>query len=579
MNSLEKLKDLILRENLDGYLIPSNDQFMNEFVPESEQRLKFITNFSGSNGEVLVLAKGVSKFFTDGRYILQAELQLDPNNFEIYNMAKLSLTKFLATNDFADKKIGFNPYLYSNAKIASLKEYAFLVPYEKDLVDDIWKDKPAHSIEKYFKLEDNFSGLEADKKIIQVIKSIPDDIDGLFITDPASVNWLFNIRGRDVFYTPFAFCYCILQKPFSAVLYLDKSKLDKQTEFYLENYCKLETFDQVKNKFLSLKDKIIQTDYSICPYQYQILAKTVNLELVNGRDPIIELKACKNKYEQENAITAHKYDGLALSNFFYWLDSNIGKINISELDVSDKLLEFRSSQPDFFEESFPTIAGYKDHGAIIHYQATKETNYNLKPESILLVDSGGQYKTGTTDVTRTVALGQVDDEIKEDFTNVLKGHIALADIKFPANTTGSQLDVLARQFLWQDGKDYDHGTGHGVGSFLCVHEGPHRISKFYNDVSLKEGMIISNEPGYYKKGSYGIRIENLVIVEKNEDNFLRFKTITLTPIDLKLINVYMLTEAEKKWLNLYHENVYQTLSDLTEDTGFLEWLKENTKQI
>ncbi len=516
---LKKLKNFLKEQKIDWFLLPNSDEFFSEYLAEDKKLIQSLTGFTGSNATV-IFGQEKSFFFTDGRYILQAKNQLDLNEFEIFNLSETPLFSVLPQG----AKIAADPKLTS---VAFAKKYPFieLIEVEKSFV-------LAGQTKQYFNISNKISGCDSKTKISQVLKNL--EADALLITKPENICWLLNIRGRDLEFTPTFLTYAILFK---------------NGEFEL-----------FKEKIPSLKKEIrkIQIDESSTNHWLYSELKKADFELIHKLDPIDLIKSQKNPTEIFGAIKAHEEDGLAVTKFLFWL-SNCGKTD--EISAAKKLLEFRQESPSFFSESFAAISGFASNGAIIHYHSTKKTNKTFLSNELYLIDSGGQYLgedfCGTTDITRTIAVGNPSAEMVENFTRVLKGHIALARAKFPRGTSGAQLDVLAREHLWRAGLDYQHGTGHGVGSFLSVHEGPCGISKRSHQ-ELLAGMILSNEPGFYKEGEYGIRIENLMLVEEvAEKNFLQFRTLTLAPIDPTLINFKMLTYPERKWLINYHQEIYE----------------------
>jgi Xaa-Pro aminopeptidase len=403
------------------------------------------------------------------------------------------------------------------------------------------------------------------------------DVDACIIAAPDSICWLLNIRGNDIPTTPFVLSYAIINKSGKVALFVDKDRVSEKVADHLGDNVEVASVGTLKKAIKSLKNKKIWIDPASAPYWFfEHLKKH---KLVRLGDPCQLPKACKNKVEIQGSYEAHVIDGAAVTSFLHWLDTT--KEKVSEITAADKLLEFRAKNKPFIEPSFATIAGFESNGAIVHYHASEETSKELKGSGLFLLDSGGQYLSGTTDITRTIAIGTPTKEQKHNFTLVLKGHIALANAVFPVGTSGSQLDILARQYLWQEGHDFDHGTGHGVGSYLSVHEGPQRISKMPNNVALQVGMIISNEPGFYKEGKYGIRIENLVTVVERHDlkeggrKFLGLDTITRAPIDMRMVEESLLTDDERRWLTAYHKKVVEDLTPHLEK-DVVGWLKKGS---
>ena len=555
-----KIKQILKNQKIDYFLLPNSDEFFSEYLPENQKRIQYLTGFSGSNAYV-IFGLEKSYFFTDGRYILQAKNEINLDEFEIINIAEKSLLAWIEEN------IGENQKLALDAKLSSVnfvnivkKICKNLILLDSNPVDEIWHDCPKSINSPIFFCDDNLSGRNSIEKRKQVLQGFEED--AMIITKPENLCWLLNIRAADIEFSPLLLAYGILFKNGEVDLFIDEERL-QGLDLPKVNAVGKNNFDS-RVSVLKKSLKKIQTDSNTTNYWlYQLLQKN-NFEIIFKNCPIEILKSSKNKVEIAGAIKAHEADGLALTKFLFWLeDARKNNEEIDEIKAEERLLEFRKENPNFLYPSFASISSFGSNGAIIHYRASKKTNKKFSGNSLYLIDSGGQYfgeYMATTDVTRTIAIGEPTPEMIENFTRVLKGHIALARIKFPRGTTGAQLDVLARSHLWNAGKDYDHGTGHGVGSFLSVHEGPCGISKRGHQ-ELKEGMILSNEPGFYKEGEYGIRIENLMLVEKFDEKFLQFKTLTLAPIDLRLIDVKMLTYPEKKWLKEYHEKVFYSFSE------------------
>jgi Xaa-Pro aminopeptidase len=575
MSYILSLKKLLQQNDIYGYLIPIRDEFGCEYVPESAKRLQFITGFTGSNG-FAIITKQNNAFFTDGRYTLQAKLEIDKNDFEIYDLANICEIQWLYKNTPERSNIGYDASLFSIAKIekykAKLQEKNIkLVEIEKNLIDEVWKNKPKPSQTKAIKLDKKYSGKSSKIKIKEICEKINGDF--YLQTSSESICWLLNIRGNDLPYTPVLLTYALISKKGEIYLYgnlnaLNKIENDIEADVYLRD------LKDIYKDIKSLSGKKIATDCSLTSIKFKNILEKNKAQLTHQSDICLEGRAIKNWVEIENIKHAHIKDGAALTKFLYWLKTT--KDKLSEISIADKLEEFRKQNENFFSLSFDTIAGFNSNGAIIHYRADKKSNKKINGNGILLLDSGAQYLQGTTDITRTISIGKPTPEQKKNFTLVLKGHIALASQKFLNGTSGAQLDILARQFLWAEGLDYKHGTGHGVGCFLNVHEGPHAISRI-NHTPLQEGMIISNEPGYYKEGEYGIRIENLVLVKKSEQkDFLEFETLTKAPIDISLIDFSLLDKNEIKWLNDYHKQVIKDVSPYLNKQE-LAWLTKSIK--
>jgi Xaa-Pro aminopeptidase len=548
VDKLDSLRKLFKANGIAGYIIPSIDEFQSEYTAEYLNRLNWLTGFSGSNGMAIIL-EAQCAFFTDARYILQAKAQLG-KEFSVHNMSDKSPSDWVAEN-LKGGSLGFCRYIHSAKNISKYK-----VPTKAcdDLIDLLWKRDKSNPDSEIVVHELKYSGQSHRQKIESIAKGM--NGDALIITTPASICWLLNIRGNDVPTTPLLNAYAIIYNDESVQLFAD-TVTDTSVDKHFGEQIKLYPFAQFKKKLELITDKNIELDLSRCPFFITVALK--NIIAVN--DPCELPKARKNKAEIDGARRAHIIDGVALTKFLYWIEQEIDKEEISEISASDKLLKFRMEAEEFVYPSFDTISAFGSNGAIVHYKASAATNKIIKDDNLYLLDSGGQYKFGTTDVTRTIHLGKPTAEHKKYYTRVLKGHIALASVIFPEGTSGGDLDTLARQYLWQIGADYKHGTGHGVGSYLGVHEGPQRIGKAASNAKLEPGMIISIEPGYYKEGDFGIRIENLAIVVKAEsDGFLKFKTLTLAPLEEKLIDNSLLTDSERGWLRAYHQKINKNLA-------------------
>ena len=551
-NKIIKLKNLIKIKNLDGYIVPKNDAYFSEY--SSPDRLKDISNFSGSAGFAIILRKE-NYLFVDGRYTLQAQIQ-SGKNFKILEIPKFS-TEYI----FKKKKkllLGFDSQLFTSTGLKKKFSKNFdLLAIKENLIDRIYKNNSKKTISLFYNLDKKVSGEDMNSKINKLTKIMKSkNIDNSFISAPENVAWLLNIRGKDNPNSPIPNCKIILTKSKKIFFFSCPKKIKnikKHKDYRKINFYTYQEFSKVINE---LKGKNFSIDSSTCSIYNEDLIKTLfNIKV--KIDPCYDLKSIKNKVELKGMINAHIEDGLALTKFIYWI-KNLNKKKISEVDAQDKLERFRKLNKNYLFPSFNTIAGAGANGAIVHYRATKKKTSIIKKNEIFLCDSGGQYKYGTTDVTRTICFSDQKKSIKDIFTKVLKGHIAVAQADLNYNRTGKQIDKKARQFLNESGLDYSHGTGHGVGFFLNVHEGPQSISK-YNSIPLKQGMVLSNEPGFYKKGSFGIRIENLVYIKKIK-NKLFFENLTLAPIEKRLINFKLLNENEKDYLFKYHLKVYSTYS-------------------
>ena len=577
-------------KDIFAYIIPSADYHQSEYVGEFFKGREFISGFTGSAGTV-VITQEKAILWTDGRYFLQAEEELSTSCVELYKMGQENVPttfEYIENEVPSGSKVGFDGRTISAAMGAilelNLAKKNITISYEDDLLNEIWEDRPALSDAKAFLLDIKYSGEDFTSKIARVREWMRENNTTTHIlTSLDDIAWLFNIRGGDIKYNPVVLSYAVITLD-KAILFVDENKLNDEikTSFgeevvEIKNYFEIYEFVKTINK-----EEIVLIDSN--KISYSILKNIpAGVKVVNGMNPSTKFKAQKNSVEIENTKKAHIRDGVAVTKFMYWLKNNIGKIEITELSAADKITELRREQGKFIEESFGTIAGYASNGAIIHYSVTKESNTTLKDRGLFLLDSGGQYFDGTTDITRTFALGELTEEEKYHFTTVARAMIRLSDVKFLHGVNGYYLDILARGILWNEGLNYNHGTGHGVGHVLNVHEGPNgfRLDNKESAI-LEEGMITTNEPGFYKAGSHGIRLENEMLCVKGEKNefgqFMEFEPITIAPIDLDAINVELMKEDEKAYLNEYHKMVFDTVSPFltTEETN---WLKEYTRAI
>ena len=564
---LEMLRTVISQQGLQGFIIPMNDEFQGEYIPDSAKRLEWLTSFNGSNGLAIVL-QNKAAFFTDGRYTLQAAEQV-PDDFLRFNMVEVSPWDWVKQELKPTDILGFDPWLHTEKNLSLYKKYVTLKPCVPNLIDTLWHDRPKPPQSNVVIHDNQYAGVSSTEKREQLAEYLSaSGLDSLLLTAPDSICWLLNIRGNDVPHTPFSLCFAIAHRDRSVDLFIDKNKITQDVKKYFSDEIRIHALESISSYFKQLKNNIkIQIDPTNASAWFLHALQEQSLDIVEASDPCQLWKACKNPVELAGARAAHIRDGAAVTTFLHWLTTHVDNEAITELSATEVLRDMRAKNPLFQDLSFDTIAGFGSNGAIVHYRVTEKTSKYLKKNGIFLLDSGAQYLDGTTDITRTIVLGKPTQEQKDNFTRVLKGHIALALATFPQGTTGSQLDALARYHLWQAGLDYDHGTGHGVGSYLSVHEGPQRISKIANSIALQPGMIISNEPGYYKAGEYGIRIESLVaVIEKKELSknkpFFGFETLTRAPIDLQLVNQSMLTAAEAEWLHSYHRQVQHDLTPL-----------------
>ena len=548
---MKGLKKLFKSYRIDGYIVPKNNEYFNEYIHPSEDRLKFVSSFSGSAGFAIIL-KNKNYLFVDGRYTIQARYQ-SGKKFKIITMPGKFPKDVVKTN----KKIilGFDPKLHTEKQLNFLFKIknVNLKSISRNLVDMVWSNKPKELVKPFFSLSTKNAGTATEKKIIQVKDVLSkNSADYLLVTAPENVAWILNIRGYDSSYSPIPNARLLVSKKGGIDLFTSPKKITKIKRNLEKKIC---THDErrIENILKHMSKKRIWLDSLSCSFYYKSILGKRN-SIIEKIDPIHFFKSIKNNTEIKNMKKSHLTDGVALTKFLFWLKKNFKKKKITEISAQKKLESFRKMNPSYKFPSFNTISGSGPNSAIIHYKASLKTNRALKKGELYLVDSGGQYSFGTTDVTRTVSLDNKSNYIKEIYTRVLKGHIAVSNFKIKKNSTGSHVDQNARKFLKKIKLDYPHGTGHGVGYFLNVHEGPQSLSK-NNKVNLKDGMIVSNEPGYYKEGEFGIRIENLVYIKKN-----KFKELTIAPIEKDLINKKILNKNEIKWINSYHRKVEKNLS-------------------
>jgi Xaa-Pro aminopeptidase len=583
---LKALRAEIAKAGLDGFLIPRADAHRGESVPPGEARLAYVTSFTGSAG-IAVVGPAKAGLFIDSRYALQAPAETDTRHVTVVETAQASLSENIG--DFVPKggKIGYDPWLHTPGEIKDLGKKlegrATLVP-GGNLVDLIWPDRPPPPVTSVEFLGDNRAGRTAAQKIEELRARLADEnADAVVLTLPESICWLFNMRGRDVPNTPFVLGFAIVPRRGKPTFFVDRRKLTPELRQGLQGIARPADVNGfvAALRELGAADKRVMIDPATCPIAIVDAIDNVSeAVIIEKRDPVLLPKARKNDVEIGGMKEAHRLDGVAMAKFLSWFDREAPRGKLDEVGIATALEAFRREEPSLVDISFDTIAGAGPNAAMNHYRVNLKTNRRLKPGELMLVDSGGQYLTGTTDITRTLSSGKATAEQKDRFTRVLKGMIAISMARFPKGTSGAQIDVLARQFLWQDGVTYNHGTGHGVGHFLSVHEGPAGISSRY-PLPLEAGMIISNEPGYYKDGHYGIRTENLVLVVESPvggGKYLEFETITLCPIDLRLIEAKLLLSAEREWLNAYHKRVWREIGSLV--SGEVKaWLKEATRLI
>lgn len=586
---IKKLREEMKKHNIDYYLVPSSDYHLSEYVDRYFKGREWISGFTGSAGTVIVSEKEAI-LWTDGRYFIQAENQLKGTEIKLFKMGEEgvpTVVQYILENLKCGEKLGFDGKVVANNLIGDiekrLKEKNIDIVSEFDLLANIWEDRGELPCSKAFVLDIKYCGETFESKISKIREKMEkESCDLHIITSLDDIAWIFNLRGRDVANNPVNLAYSIITLD-KTILYINEKKLDNAVEKYLyENEIEVRDYFEIYEDIKNISSShTVMLDYSKVNYSI-VHGLDVGIKTVNCLNPSTLLKSSKNPIEIENLRNCHIKDGVAVTKFMYWLKNNINSEKTDEISASEKLEEFRKEQELYIEPSFDTICAYKENAAMMHYKATKERFKTLEAKDMLLVDSGGQYFDGTTDITRTFILGETCEEAKEHFTLVLKGMINLSKIKFLYGITGTNLDILARQFLWQKGIDYKCGTGHGVGFLLNVHEGPQSIRWQYNNQPFEEGMNITNEPGVYLENQYGIRLENELVVKKAEKTefgqFMEFETITYAPIDLDGVVVELLTEEEKNWLNNYHKNVYEKLEKYL-NSQEREWLKKYTSKI
>ncbi len=588
---LDRLRRALDGMGMDGFLVPRADAHQGEFVAANAERLAWLTGFTGSAGLAVVLRERAA-LFVDGRYTLQAAAQVDTGRWSVVPLARTSVGDWLASALRAGERLGFDSWLHTPAEVdrygdACGRVGASLEPLTVNPIDTLWRSRPVAPLGPVVPHPLDLAGRSSADKRAEIAGLLRQKgVAAMVVTDPAALAWLLNIRGADVPFSPLALGFAILREDAGVDVFLDTRKLTPAARAHLDPQVRLkepEAFGPALDA-LGAKGRRVLLDKDGCAHWINLRLAAAGGRVRLDGDPIARPKACKTMAELEGARAAHRRDGAAVTRFLCWLDAEGPTGRQTELSAAAYLCGLRAEGGVYRGPSFETISGAGPHGAIVHYRATPETDRRIEPDMLYLVDSGAQYRDGTTDVTRTVVIGAPTTEQARRFTQVLKGHIAIAKAVFPRGTTGTQLDTLARQALWVDGVDYEHGTGHGVGSHLGVHEGPQRISKRPSSVALEPGMIVSNEPGYYKAGAYGIRIETLVVVtpmptpEGGDQPLLGFETLTLAPIDRRLIDPALLTEAERRWVDAYHARVWDEIGPLVDDQT-RAWLAEVTRPL
>ena len=587
---LSAFREELLRRQLTGFVIPRADSQQNEYVPPSDERLAWLTGFTGSAGLAIVL-NGQAAVFVDGRYTIQAAKQVDTAAWAIQPLVEPPPETWLAAQLSPGDRLGFDPWLHTSAAAERLakaceKASAELVAVDSNPVDSIWTDRPTPPLGPVKIHPVQFAGEAESDKLARIRKEITKlKLDALVLSDSHAVAWTFNIRGADVAHTPLPLSYALVPKDGRATIFIDHRKLSNSVRDHLEKNADVREPDALTPRLTELAEQkaAIGLDAATAADALSRLIAAEGGKAVRVNDPVALLKAVKNTAEIVGTRAAHKRDGAALVRFLAWIDREAPSGKLTEIDAVEALETFRRDTGALKDVSFPTISGTGPNGAIVHYRVTRKSNRRIAPGDLLLIDSGAQYEDGTTDVTRTIAIGEPTDEMRDRFTRVLRGHIAISRAVFPDGISGAQIDAFARQFLWHAGIDFDHGTGHGVGSYLSVHEGPARISKL-GTTPLKRGMILSNEPGYYKIDAFGIRIENLElvvekIIEGAEKPMNGFETLTLAPIDRRLIDAARISKQELRWLNAYHARVREEIRPLVEDEATRVWLDAATEPM
>lgn len=588
---LPLLRSEMKKLNLNGFIIPHDDEYQNEYIPAYAERLMWATGFSGSAGEAVIFEHN-AVIFTDGRYTLQVRQQADGDYFDYVDMMETPLHAWLSENARSGTIIGYDPMLHTSANVKKLQAAAkaagfTLKAVPHNPVDAAWAEQPAKPLAPVKPHDLRYAGKPSPEKRREIAATLAKNgADAVLITAPPSIAWLFNIRGGDVARSPLPLGRALLHKDGAATLFIAPEKVGNDLPAFLGDGVDIRSEDSLAKALETMgkNGATVAIDPALAPSKYADDLKAAGAVVIDMTDPCALPRAAKNKTEIDGARSAHVRDGAAVTRYLHWLDTEAQSGEIDEITAASKLESIRTESEELRDLSFDSISGSGPNGAIVHYRVSTETNRKLQKGELFLIDSGAQYPDGTTDITRTVPIGNPTDEMRDRFTRVLKGHIALATMRFPAGTTGHQLDAFARKPLWDAGLDYDHGTGHGVGSFLGVHEGPQRIAKAPNSQALLPGMILSNEPGYYKTGEFGIRIENLIVVTTaapvsgGERDMMAFETITLAPINLDLVMSGLLTVSERQWLNDYHAHVRKTLAPLLPD-DIQSWFENVTRQI
>ncbi len=576
---LEALRRALAIAGVDGVLVPRSDEFLGEYVPDSGDRLAWLTGFTGSAGLAIVLTGPEAPraaIFTDGRYTTQVAQQTDPALWERRHITEAPPVEWLREHA-AGRRIGYDPWLHTETALARLAEAGImLVPLGANPVDEAWADRPAAPASPVEPHPLAHAGIDAATKREAAARTLRDAGQAAAVlADPHSIAWLLNIRGRDLAHTPLALGFALLRADAAVTLFLDPARVGAEARAHLGHAVEVRPRDDLAAVLAALSGQVVRLDADATPAWFATTLRAADATVVAAEDPCRLPRATKNPVEQAGARAAHLRDAVALARFLAWFATAAPAGGLTEISAAARLLDERRRLALFVAEAFPAIAGAGEHGAIVHYRATPQSDRAIAANEVFLLDSGGQFRDGTTDVTRTLWTGPAEApaELRDRYTRVLRGHIALATLRFPQGVAGPHLDAIARRPLWDAGLDYDHGTGHGVGSFLSVHEGPAAFSRAARLVALQAGMILSDEPGFYLPGHYGIRIENLLLVRPDTGRFLAFETLTLAPYDRRLIAAAMLTADERGWIDGYHARVLAEVGPALDDPATLAWLR------
>jgi Xaa-Pro aminopeptidase len=587
---LPQIREAMHAQGLDWFMVPHEDSYQNEYLPDAFERLAYATGFTGSAGAA-ILGLEKAALFVDGRYTVQGRAQTDPTLFEQVDFVAGAQTNWLSRNIQKGEVVGYDPELHTLPSVKALTKAveragATLQAVNANPIDAVWTDQPALRDAPVTPHADNLAGVSHKEKRHAIAGDLQGrGIDAAVLTSPVSVAWLLNLRGGDVAHTPAPLGRVVINQDGRATLFMKPGKLTGEAQSALGNDVAVRDEGEFWDALGEYENRTVLVDANGSPAKVAQLLEQAGAQIVMGEDPCALPRACKNATEVDGARTAHQRDGVAVTRFLHWLATQGQSGEVDEITAAQKLESIRKESDLLRDISFETISAAGPNSALPHYRVNEESNRILAKGSLYLVDSGGQYPDGTTDITRTIAIGEPTAEMAERNTLVLKGHIALTMIRFPPGTTGSALDGFARHHLWMAGLDFDHGTGHGVGSYLGVHEGPQRISKAPNDVALKPGMIVSNEPGYYREGDYGIRIENLQVVTPpapipgGERDMLGFETLTLAPLAKELIVTSMLTHAERQWVDDYHARVLSEIGPHLPSEAERQWLDDACKPL